>query len=140
MLTGTVNANREARVKLSVRAPDGRQREVEAILDSGFNGSLTLPADIVEALGLPWRTHSRFTLANGRDEHLDIYAANVVWAGVERRVLIEATGNVPLLGMALLEDHEVRFRVVDDGFVQITALRQAPRGAAEDAMRPEQAA
>ncbi len=122
MITGTVNANREMRVSFAVKAPDGEQREVEAILDTGFNGSLTLPSVLVEALGLPWRTHGRFTLANGHDEHLDIHAANVVWEGVERRVLVEATGNDPLLGMALLEDHEVRFRVVDDGFVWITAL------------------
>ncbi len=119
MITGTVNARREARVRLSVKAPDGKLREVEAVLDTGFNGSLTLPPELVRDLGLPWRTHGRIILANGSEEQIDIHAANVVWEGVERRILVEATGKTPLLGMALLEGCEVRLKVVDEGFVRI---------------------
>ena len=62
MISGIVNAYHEATIRLTVRGTDGREQEVEAILDTGFNGSLTLPADIIAALGLAWRTRGLVTL------------------------------------------------------------------------------
>ena len=47
MITGMVNANREAAIRLLVRGPQGHQREIEAIIDTGFTGFLTLPPLLV---------------------------------------------------------------------------------------------
>jgi predicted aspartyl protease len=59
MMTGVVTADREATIRLIVRGREGREIEVGAVLDTGFNGSLTLPSPLVVALDLahtasPW--------------------------------------------------------------------------------------
>ena len=56
MIIGVVNAQTEATIRLPVRAADGREQQMEAILDTGFNGSLTLPPAMIAGLGLRWRT------------------------------------------------------------------------------------
>ncbi len=38
MMTGVVNANREATIRLVVIGPSGQQQEIEAIIDTGFTG------------------------------------------------------------------------------------------------------
>jgi predicted aspartyl protease len=55
MISGEVNAYREAVVRLPVRSPRGREQAIEAIVDTGFNGYLTLPPDVIAELGLPFR-------------------------------------------------------------------------------------
>jgi predicted aspartyl protease len=52
MIIGVVNAHTEATIPLPMRAADGREQEIEAILDTGFNGSLTLPPTMIASLGL----------------------------------------------------------------------------------------
>jgi predicted aspartyl protease len=51
MICGTVNVRREAIVR--VRGPGGAEQDVDAVVDSGFTASLTLPATVVATLGLP---------------------------------------------------------------------------------------
>ena len=55
MIVGVVTASREAVVSLTVRGPRGRAQEVQAVIDTGFDSSLTLPARLITALELPWR-------------------------------------------------------------------------------------
>lgn len=43
MITGVANANYEATIPLVVQAIYGQEEAVEAIIDTGFTGSLTLP-------------------------------------------------------------------------------------------------
>jgi hypothetical protein len=54
MITGVVNPNREAIIRLMVAGPGGQQQDIEAIINTGFTGFLTLPPALVAALGLPW--------------------------------------------------------------------------------------
>jgi clan AA aspartic protease len=123
MITGTIQRRWEAMVQISVGVPGGDElREIEALLDTGFNGSLTLPPTVVEELGLVWRTRSGLFLANGKKERIDVYAADVMWDGTRRRILVDATGTVPLVGMSLLAGYELRIQVVKDGFFGIMAL------------------
>ena len=44
MIRGTVNAQGEAVVRLRVRGPSGAEQDVDAVIDTGFTASLTLPA------------------------------------------------------------------------------------------------
>ena len=37
MITGVVNANREAIIRLIVRRIDGHEHEIEAVIDTGFD-------------------------------------------------------------------------------------------------------
>jgi clan AA aspartic protease len=122
MILGVVNIRREATIRLPVRDTTGREHEIEAILDTGFNGSLTLPPAIVNTLGLSWRTRSLVMLANGAEELCDIYAATVIWDGRPRDILVEEAETDPLVGMALLYGHDVRMQVVEGGHVIIEVL------------------
>ena len=82
MIIGVVNAHTEATIRLPVRAADGREQEMEVILDTGFNGSLTLPPAMIASLGLQWRTGGLVMLANGTEDYCDISAATIIWDGL----------------------------------------------------------
>ena len=55
MITGTVHA-REGRIRLKVRGPRRREREIEAVIDTGFTASLSLPPSVIASLGLNWKS------------------------------------------------------------------------------------
>ncbi len=95
---------------------------METILDTGFNGSLTLPPSLIASLGLPWRSRTSAILANGNVEEFDIYAATVIWDGIPPRILVQAINNIPLLGMALLVGYDLRARVIVGVSLQIEAF------------------
>ena len=59
MIEGVVNAAYEAVIRLSLRGPLGQAREIDAVIDTGFNGFLTLPPVLVAELGLPLLSHGR---------------------------------------------------------------------------------
>jgi clan AA aspartic protease len=128
MITGAMNAHHEATIRLPVQGADGRVQEIEALLDTGFNGSLTLPPTVIAALGLPWRTRGLVILANGSEDQCDIYAATIIWDGTLRNILVEAADTDPLIGMALLYGHAVRIEVVEGGSVVIEALPKPLKG------------
>jgi clan AA aspartic protease len=120
VITGSVNAHREAIVCLTVRGPQA-QDEVEAVVDTGFSGYLTLPLALIATLDLPFRRPGRAVLADGSETLFDVYEAEVAWDERPRRVFVDAADTDPLVGMALLEDHELTVRVVNEGDVFIRA-------------------
>lgn len=122
MIIGVVNTHTEATIRLPVRAADGRELEMEGVLDTGFNGSLTLSPAVIRSLGLRWRTRGLVMLANGSEDHCDIYAATVIWDGRPRNILVEAADTDPLIGMALLYGHTLHMQVVEGGSVVIEPL------------------
>lgn len=122
MIRGVVNARREAVVPLRVRGPGGTELDVDAVVDSGFTASLTLPAIVVNALGLSRQSSGGAVLADGSTREFDIYAAEVAWLGGWRPVLASAVGDEVLLGMRLLAGHELRISVVSGGAVEIIPL------------------
>jgi clan AA aspartic protease len=121
MMTGTV-LQRRAIVPLLIRGPHGRQAQIETILDTGFSGFLTLPVSAVAALALTFLNYFRAALADGSVVRLEVYAATVIWDGVERDVEVLSTGRSPLLGTSLLNGHEVRIQFKDTGSVTIARV------------------
>jgi len=122
MIPGTVNARLEILIRVPIRNAAAQEQEVEAVLDTGFTGSLTLPPMLITGLGLAWRSRGNAVLANGTVEQFDIYAATVLWDGMPRPILVQAIDTAPLLGMALLAGYDLRARVVAGGGVQIEAI------------------
>ena len=122
MIQGVVNVRHEAVVRLRVRGPSGAESNVDAIIDSGFSSSLTLPATMVAALGLVRQSGGSATLADGSVRQFDICAAEVEWDGNWRAVLVYAVGNESLLGMRLLAGHKLVIEVVPGGLVEILPL------------------
>ena len=122
MITGTVNANREAIISCGVRGPHGQEREIKAVIDTAFNGFLTLPPQVIAALGLSRLGFGRVLLADGSEECLDIYEAIVTWDEQPRVVEVDGAETDALVGMAMLDGHELRIAVVLGGTVSIDAL------------------
>jgi clan AA aspartic protease len=122
MILGSVNARLEILIRISILNAAAQEQEVEAILDTGFTGSLPLPPTLITNLGLPWRSRANAVLANGTVEQFDIYAGTVLWDGMPRQILVQAIDTAPLLGMALLEGYDLRARVIVGGDVQLEAI------------------
>jgi clan AA aspartic protease len=85
MITGVVNAEGEATIRLTVLGPSGQQA-VEAVIDTGFSGFLTLPFTIVASLGLPWLRREHGLLADGAVYLFDVYRPTVILDGQPRGI------------------------------------------------------
>ena len=121
MIEGLVNAAYEPVVPLTVRGPTGETREVDAVIDTGFNRFLTLPSTLVAELALPFIGVSRVVLANGSEETLDMHDVTVLWDGQSRDVDTFAADVTPLVGMSLLDGYALHVHVRDGGRVTIEA-------------------
>jgi clan AA aspartic protease len=121
MITGVVQSD-EARIRLTVRGPRGREQEVEAIIDTGYTASLTLPPSVIAVLGLRWRSVARFILADGSEGLFDAYEAKVAWDSKLRTILVDEADAQPLVGMRLLKGHELKMQVRHRGRVTIKRL------------------
>ena len=119
MIAGEVSDDREASIRLVVRGPDGSELEVELVIDTGFNGWISLPSTLIAELGLPWRRRGRGELADGSETIFDIYEAAVIWDSQLRRVWVDEINAAPLAGMALLDGHELTIQVWTGGNVTI---------------------
>ena len=67
MIEGNVNAHLEAIVTLPLLGPAGQAREIDAVVDTGFNGYLILPPMLVAELGLPVVGDGEAVLADGSE-------------------------------------------------------------------------
>ena len=121
MIQGVVNAAYEAVVRLTVQGPLGQSQEIEAVVDTGYNGFLTLPPALVSELGLAYRDRGRAILADGSEVFFDIYDVFVVWDNSLRNTRASASDTTPLIGMALLHRHNLNINVEDGGRVVIQA-------------------
>jgi clan AA aspartic protease len=122
MITGMVNAYREALIPLSVQDVNGQEHAIDAVIDTGYTGGLTLPPALIAALGLTWRGYASAVLGDGSLQRFAVYAATVIWDGQARVVEIDAADTDPLVGMGLLYGYEVRIQAIDGGAVIIEAL------------------
>ena len=122
MIEGVVNSAYEAVVTLTLRGPAGQTREIDAVVDTGFNGFLTLPPALVAELGLPFTSIGQATLADGSEVAFDVYGVTVLWDGAARLVEADEVDASPLLGMAILAPHSLYVEVADGGSVVIQAV------------------
>ena len=121
MIEAVVNSAYEAVIPLSLRGPAGQAQEVEAVIDTGFTGFVTLPPSLVAELGLVFMGTSEATLADGSEVSFDAYDVTVLWEGQPRDVLIDEADTTPLVGMLLLDRHNLSIDVENGGRVLIQA-------------------
>lgn len=123
MIVGVVD-HLEARVRLSVYGTSGKAHTIEAVIDTGYGGVLSLPPAAVRTLALPWFTSGRGILANGSETLFDRYSASIAWDGRRLDILIDEADTDPLIGMMLLEGYELKMQVRRRGKVVIKRLRK----------------
>ena len=116
-----VNADYEAVVCVTLRGPEGQEREVDAVIDTGFNRYLTLPPTLVAELGAASLGRSRLVLANGSEDTFEVCAVTVLWDDQPRYVETYVADSTPLIGMLLLDGHSLYMKIEDGGRVNIEA-------------------
>jgi clan AA aspartic protease len=122
MITGVFSSNGEPHIRLFVRGVGGIVHEVDVVVDTGFNGELTLPAALIAALGLAFHRQEQTILADGSTIETDTYQGIVIWDGAERSILVEASEGDALVGTLLMDGYELRVEMRTGGAVTLTPL------------------
>ena len=121
MMVGKITAEQEAVIELEVIGVN-RPENIAAIIDTGFDGELSLPSNFIKRLKLQRIGEMPVILGDGSTVDLDVYLAKVLWHGAAREVDVLRTDGDALVGMALLKDNRLTLDIVTDGAVTIEAL------------------
>lgn len=98
---------------------DGGAEEVEAVIDTGFDGELTLPEGTIRRLGYPYAGSAGGTLADGGEVQFNYHEGRVLWHRQALSVVVIAAEGQPLVGMALLRGSRLQMDVEPGGEVVI---------------------
>src|ERR1700722_18036393 len=113
MMTGIVNAKREAILRLTLLDTHSQEYAYDAVIDTGYNGTLTLPPDAIAALGLRWHRAGRAVLADGSESKFNIYKGVVLWDGMPMPIRIDEMDADSLVEMSLMYGYELVLPVLD---------------------------
>lgn len=122
MIAGIVNAEHAATIRIILLDSDGQEHEREAIVDTGFTGWLTLPANMIALLDLPWKRYGRAVLADGSDILFYTYEGTVLWDGAYTTIPIDESEGEILVGMSLMYGYSIHVENVDGGAVTLQRL------------------
>jgi clan AA aspartic protease len=112
----------QARVNVTFVLADDNRLAVECVVDTGYEGALTVPEAAVDTLGLPVVTEVTAKLADGSEAEVDVCTATIVWDGTLAEVAVLAMGHRPLLGTALLAGRHLGVDFMYGGRVEIERL------------------
>lgn len=110
-------------VRLAVREPNETEREIEVLLDTGFNGFLALPTSLIDDLALLPLGREQITLASGETQLTRKYEGTVRFAGTTQPVEIVQAG-APLVGMGLLWEYDLYIQCIPNGSVAVESRSQ----------------
>jgi clan AA aspartic protease len=122
MMQGVVNPSCEATLSLVVSNANRQSQLIDAVIDTGYTGFLSLPREIIIAVNLPWTGIDRGTLGDGSEVTFEIYAATIIWNGQYRNIPVNEAETDPLVGMSLLHGYDLYIRAVAGGNVTIKAI------------------
>jgi clan AA aspartic protease len=77
VIHGTV-VGLQARMGVIIVPPERSSIEIECVVDTGFEGFLTLPPSIIVDLGLPYLININANLANNSSVETDVYLATIL--------------------------------------------------------------
>ena len=122
MIRGRIGQNRQPRLTVQIADANGTLHPVEFILDTGYNGWLTLPHDLISQLGLTIRRTRTVSLADGRSVVLRTFTATVLWHGQPSNVYVIESESEPLLGMSMLWGSKLTLEAQEGGEVTIEEI------------------
>jgi clan AA aspartic protease len=123
MMQGYVNKNCEATILVVVRNND-KLKSINAVIDTGFTGFLSLPNEIITELDLSWSYRDRGTLGDGSEVLFDIYDAIAIWDGKSQEIEVNSAETDPLVGMSMLRGYRLQVDTIESGLVIITDLSE----------------
>jgi clan AA aspartic protease len=122
MMQGIVDKNCEATIRLVVGSADSQRQMIDAVIDTGFTGFLTLPFSVLTNLNLQAYRREEGILGDGSTCIFDVYRGLVIWDGELRRIDINESDTEPLVGMSLLYGYRMQLDAIEGGTVTIQAL------------------
>ena len=122
MIRGAVTRH-EGIVRLSVFGRRGQRETVEAVVDTGYDGFLTLPPTMIRELELEWLSNGHAVLADGSECLFDLHEGEVIWDRRHMLIQIDSSDATPLIGMRLLEGFELTMQIRQDGPVLIKRMK-----------------
>jgi clan AA aspartic protease len=122
MITGIVNVDFEPIIPLAICGSDGKVYTQDAIVDTGFNGWLSLPPDLIDQLNLKWKRRGRAILGDGSECVFNVYEAVLVWDGNFLTIPIDEADSEPLVGMSLMEGYQLMVQVFEGGQVELNKI------------------
>jgi predicted aspartyl protease len=117
-----VSGGREAVIPLTIMGASGDSHEIEAVMDTGFTGHLTLPPESIRSLSLVAQGFVEANLADGSTTTLDVYEANVLRHGEYIRAPVYETEGGSLAGMSLLSGSRLTVDAIPGGEVTIRPI------------------
>ncbi|NEO46493.1 MAG: clan AA aspartic protease [Moorea sp. SIO4A3] len=119
MIRGHVNADFEPTIPISIYDLNGKIYTQAAIIDTGFNGWLSLSPDLITQLNLRWKRRGRALLGDGSECIFNVYEAVILWDGFSLTIPIDEADSEPLVGMSLMEGYQLMIQVFEGGNVEL---------------------
>jgi len=91
-------------------------------VDTGFDGWLSLPPDLIAQLNLIWKRRGRAILGDGSECVFNDYEATVVWDGTLLTIPVDEADSEPLVGMSLMEGYQLTVQVFEGGHVALRKI------------------
>jgi clan AA aspartic protease len=119
MIQGQVDTLRRAVIPLELRGPHGQTALVEAVIDTGFDGFVTVSPDQADRLQLPFLEVRSYELGDGNAVDFAIHLITVMWDSQEREVEALVTESGILIGMSLLYGYHLFIDVIEGGEIRL---------------------
>jgi len=122
MIVGKVNPNLEAIISITIFDSNMKEHYVNAVLDTGFDGTITLPLSLIQEFNLEKKGSGQAFLADGGEIIFDFFEAIILWNDQQKRIFVDAAETAPLIGMSLLEGFNISIDVCNKGKVELNLL------------------
>jgi clan AA aspartic protease len=122
MIQGRVNQQLEVVIPVLALNSANGTITIDASIDTGFNGELTLRLAQIALLGLSHPSFVVVQLADGTIRQQQVYSARLNWDGLIRVVRVIQIESKPLVGVRLLEGYRLVMDAVVGGQVTIEPI------------------
>ncbi len=122
MIRGSISSDLVPRVPLRFLSETGHAREVQAVLDTGFNSELTVPRRFVDEFGMKPLGNVRMLLGDGSEHLCPTFEANIEWDGLPMVVVAEICELDVMVGMGQLRGSKVLLEVEPGGDLTIEQI------------------
>jgi clan AA aspartic protease len=123
MKRGIVNEYLEPRISLTFVSATGSRTEIEMVVDTAFEGFITLPRHILRNLRRLKRGTVRTVLADDSESRADYYVCTVIWNGRKRQIQVLLMDGDPLLGTEMMRNYSLSVDFVPGGTVSIRPIK-----------------
>jgi len=101
-MQGVVTERRDAILRIVLCNANGLQQTYDTVVDTGYNGWLTLSSELISSLGFRWQRFGRALLADGSESVFNVYEGTIIWDGQRLNVDIVELDADALVGMSLM--------------------------------------